>query len=199
MEKTFVNALAYSKILKYFIIATLIFIAIVDISLVSLVVKAIGHAAPEERTRIMGLLAVLLLSSAVGFPFFYLMYRSLKKHWIKTDHQGITYNSWGKKISASWDEVTGVSIVSRGRYGQALRAKGLRIDTKKGKIYALPIFVDSAMPIPQLKMGISTQKLLYPDGKIRIADAKSCDIYMELQNYIPELLNIPPDRNSATE
>ena len=88
--------------------------------------------------------------------------------------------------------VIGVSIVSRGRYGQALRAKGLRIDTKNGKIYALPIFVDSAMPSPQQKMSISTQKLLYPDGRTRIVDAESCDIYMELQNYIPELLNVSP-------
>jgi len=192
MEKTFVNALAYSKILKYLIIATLVFIAIVDISLVSLVVKIIGYATPEARTRITGLVALLLLSSAMGFPFFYLTHRSLKKHWIKTDDQGITYNSWGRKISASWDEVTGVSIVSRGRYGQALRTKGLRIDTKKGKIYALPIFVDSAMPIPQLKMGISAQKLLYPDGRIRVVDAESSDIYMELQNYVPELLNASP-------
>ena len=73
MEKTFVNALAYSKILKYLIIATLIFIAIVDISLVLLVLKAADHAAPEERTKIIGLLALLLLSSAIGFPLFYLI------------------------------------------------------------------------------------------------------------------------------
>ena len=167
----FVNALAYSRILKSIMIATLAFIVIVDISLGSLVLKVADHAAPEERTKIIGLLALLLLSSAIGFPLFYLIHRSFKKHWIKTDDQGITYNSWGRKVSASWDDVTGVSIVSRGRYAQALRTKGLRIDTKKGKIYALPIFVDNAMPIPQLKMAIFAQKLLYPDGRIRIVDA----------------------------
>ncbi|MFC1715349.1 hypothetical protein ACFL6S_16895 [Candidatus Poribacteria bacterium] len=191
MEKTFVNALAYSRLLKSVIIVVLVFVVVVDIYIISLVMKVIGHATPEERTKIISLLVLLLLSSAAGFPFFYLIHRSFRKQWIKINDEGITYNSWSRKISASWDEVIGASVVSRGRYGQALRTKGLRIDTKKGKIYALPIFVDSSMPIPQLKMGISSQRLLYPDGRIELVDLETSDICTELRNHIPELLNMP--------
>ena len=194
MEKTFVNALAYSRILRSVMIATLILVVIVDIYLISRVVKVIDHATSEERTRIISLLAILLLNSAAGFPFFYLIHRGLRRQSIRTDDQGITYSSWGRKISASWDEVTSVSIVSRGGYGQALRTKGLRIDTRKGKIYALPIFVDSSMPIPQLRMGISSRELLYPDGRVKVVEVEASDIYTELQNYIPELLNVSPKR-----
>ena len=190
MERTFVNALAYSRLLKSVMIVVLVFAVVVDIYIISLVMKVIDHATPEERTKIISLLAILLLSSAAGFPFFYLIHRSLRKQWIRIDDEGITYNSWSRKTSASWDEVTAVSVVSRGKYGQALRTKGLRIDTEKGMIYALPIFVDSSMPIPQLKMGISSQRLLYPDGRIKVVDLETSDIYTELRNHIPELLNI---------
>ena len=189
MEKTFVNALAYSKALRSVMIVVLILVVVIDIFTTSLVIKTINHATPAERARIIDLLTILLLSSATSFPFFYLIHRSLRKQWIKIDDVGITYNSWGRKISASWNEVTGASIVSRGRYGQALRTKGLRIDTENGRIYALPIFVDSSMPIPQLKMGISSQRLLYPDGRAKTIEVKTSDIYTELQNYIPHLLD----------
>jgi len=188
MEKIFVNALAYSRVLKSLMIAVLIFVVIMDIALTALVMKVIGYATPEERTKLITLTVLLLLSSAIGFLLFYFIRRSIREQWIKTGEQGIAYGSWAKKVSASWDDVTGVSIVSRGRYGQALRAKGLRIDTNSGKIYALPTFVDKSLPIPQLKMSLSSQKLLYPDGTLKKVDVKTCDVYMELQNYIPELL-----------
>ena len=189
MEKTFVNALAYSRILKLMIIAALVFIVMVDALVISLVLKVIDQATPEERTKVIPLVVLMLFSSAAGFPFFYFIHRTLREQWISIGDAGIRYNSLGKKISASWDEVTGVSIVSRGRFGQALRTKGLRIDTKNGKIYALPVFVHKSMPIPQLKPGMSSQKLVYPDGKIKKIDVETSDIYMELQNHIPELLN----------
>ena len=189
MEKMFVNALAYSKILKWVMVIALIFILMIDMLFISLVVKVIDSATPEERTKIIWLAVLLILSSAAGFPIFYFVRRSLREQWIGIGEQGIRYNSPGKKIAASWDQVVSVSIVSRGRFGQALRTKGLRIDTKNGQIYALPIFVDKSAPIPQLKMGISSQKLLYPDGRTREMNAETSDVYMELQNHIPELFN----------
>lgn len=188
MEKIFINALAYSKILKSMMIITLFFIVAVDVMCIALVMRVINEATPEERTKIIALTQILILSGAMGFPLFYLIRRSLREQWIKIGDDGIMYNSWAKKISASWDEVKGVSIVSRGRYGQALRAKGLCIDTKNGKIYALPSFVDNSKPIPQLKMGMSSQRLVYPDGVIKEASVETSDIYVELQNYIPEFL-----------
>ena len=196
MEKTFVNALAYSRILKLMIIATLVFIVIVDVLIISLVVKVIDHATPEERTRLIRLVVLMIFSSAAGFPLFYFVHRYLREQWISIGDAGIRYNSLGKKIAAAWDEITGVSIVSRGRFGQALRTKGLRIDTKNGKIYALPIFVHKSTPIPQLKPGISSQKLVYPDGKVKKLDVETSDIYMELKNYVPELLNVISERRA---
>lgn len=47
MEKTFVNALAYSRILRSIMVLVLAFIVVVDISLISLVIKVIDHATPE--------------------------------------------------------------------------------------------------------------------------------------------------------
>lgn len=189
MGKTFVNALAYSKLLKLSMIFALTAVIVIDIFVIALVVKVISYASPEQRARIIFLLVLMLLSSALGFPLFYIIYRSLRDQWIKTDDRGITYNSWVKKISASWDEVTGVSAVSRGGYGQALPAKSLRIDTKKGRIYAVPFLVDKSMPIPKLKLGLSSQRLSYPDGKTKEMSIQNSDIYMELQKHIPDLLN----------
>ena len=196
MEKTFVNVLAYSRTLKAFMIGILVFAVFSDAIVISLVVKVIDQATPDERTKIIGLLAVLLSSTCLGFPLLYLLHQSLRKHWIRTDEQGITYNFWGRNISASWEQVNNVSIVSRGRHGQALRTKGLRIDTKNGIIYALPILVDKSSPIPQLTMGITSRNLRYPDGRIRKIGVETSDIYLELQNYIPELLK---DSSSGSE
>ena len=189
MEKTFVNALAYSRILKFVIIFVLAFVVIVDILVIALVIKVIGYASSEERTRIVRLLALLHISSAMGFPLFYFLHRSLRNQWIRIGDSGITYNSWSRKVSAAWDEVAGVSVISRGKYGQASRGGVLRIDTKRGGIYALPIFVDKSMPIPQLRFGISSWKLSYPDGRIREVSIKNSDIYMELRNYVPDLFS----------
>jgi hypothetical protein len=196
MEKTFVNALAYSRIAKLLIILVLTIVVVVDVLAITLVVNAINYASAEQRIRIIGLLTLLLLSSASGFPILYLMHRSLRDQWIRTDDRGITYNSWAKKISATWDEVTGVSVVSRGRYGQALRNRALCIDTKKGRFYAPSTFVDKSMPIPQLKLGVSSQRFSYPDGRTKEVNIRNSDIYMELRNYIPELLNSSLERQA---
>ena len=142
MEKIFVNAFAYSKTLKSLIILILAFVVIVDVLVIALVMKVIDDASPEERAKIIRLVVLMLLSSVAGFILFYLMRRYFRDQWIKIDDQGIRYNAWAMKISASWNEVTIVSVVSRGKYGQALRNKALRIDTEKSRIYALPIFVD---------------------------------------------------------
>ena len=190
MEKTFVNPLAYSRILKLVMIGALIFVVIVDVLVVFLLVKVSDYATPEERERLLWLVVPLLLSSVTGFPLFYFIHRTIREQWIETSDQGIRYNSLGKKLSASWAEVISVSIVSRGRYGQALRTKGLLIDTSKGKIYALPTFVDKSEPIPQLRMGISSQRLLYPNGRTRKVDVETSDVYAELQNYVPELFGV---------
>lgn len=192
--KTFVNALAYSRILKLLIIFVLTVIVVVDVLVIALVVNVISYASPEQRVRIICLVVLLLLSSASGVPVFYLIHRSLRDQWIRTDDQGITYNSWAKKVSVSWDEVTGVSVVSRGRYGQALRNKVLRIDTKKGRFYASPMLADKSMPIPQLKLGVSSQRFSYPDGRTKEVNIQNSDIYMELQKYIPDLLNASLER-----
>ncbi len=189
MEKTFVNALAYSRVLRFLIIFVLVSIIVIDVFVIALVARVIDHASPEQRSRITFLMILLLLSSSTGFLLFYLTRRNLRDQWIKTDKRGIIYNSWSKKISASWDEVTGVSIASRGRYGQALRHKALRIETKSGTIYALPIFVDKSMPIPQLKFGMASQKLSYPGGKVKKIDVRDCDVHKELKNYIPDLFD----------
>ena len=196
MEKTFVNALAYSRILKWVMIAALVFIVVVDALVISLVMKVIDQATPEERTKVIRLVVLMLFSSAAGFPLFYFVHRTLREQWISIGDAGIRYNSLGRKVSASWDEVTGVSIVSRGRFGQALRTKGLRVNTKNGKIYALPTFVDKSMPIPQLKPGISSQRLVYPDGKVKRLEVETSDIYMGLKNYVPELLNVVSERRA---
>ena len=189
MEKTFVNALAYSRILRFLIIFVLVSIIVIDAFVIALVAKSIDYASPEQRSRITLLMILLLLSSSIGFLLFYLTRRELRDQLIKTDERGIVYNSWSKKISASWDEVLGVSIASRGRYDQALRHKALRIDTKNGTIYALPIFVDKSMPIPQLKFGMLSQKLSYPGGKVKKIDVGDCDVHKELKNHIPDLLD----------
>jgi len=196
MEKTFVNALGYSRILRYLIIFVLVAIIVIDAFVIALVMKVIDYASPAERSRIILLVALLFLSSAAGFPLFYFAQRSLRDQWIKIDDQGITYNSWSKKISASWEQVTGVSIASRGRYGQALRHKALCIDTRKGKIYALPIFVDKSTPIPQLKYGMASKKLSYPDGRTKQIDTQNSDVYVELMNYIPNLLKALQDQQT---
>ena len=130
MEKTFVNVLAYSRLLRLVIIFALAFVVTVDVIVITLVIKVVGYASLEERTKIIRLVILLLLSSAAGFSLFYLIHGSLRNQWIRTDDTGITYNSWAKKISASWDEVTSVSVVPPGRY------QALRIETKKGKFYA---------------------------------------------------------------
>lgn len=182
MEKTFVNALAYSRILKLLTIFVLSFVVLADALIMALVVKVIDFASPEERTRITWLLALFLFSSAAGFPLFYFLHRSLRDQWIKTEDRGITYNSLTRKISASWDEVTGVSVVSRGRHSQALR-----IDTRRGRFYVLPVFVDKSIPIPKLKIGVSSRRLSYPNGRMKELDIESSDVYMELRNYIPYL------------
>ena len=193
MGKTFVNALAYSRTLRILIILILITIVLIDVVVIALVVKLISYASPEHRTRIIFLLSLLLLSSASGFPVFYLIYRSLRDQWVRTDDRGITYNSWAKKVSASWDEVTGVSVVSRGRYGQVFRNKALRINTRKGRFYIPPIFVDKSMPIPQLKLGMSSQRFSYPGGRTKEINIQNSDVYTELQNYVPDLLNASPE------
>ena len=182
MEKTFVNALAYSRILKLLTIFVLAFVVVADALIIALVVKVIDFASPEERTKVTRLLALFLFSSATGFPLFYLLHRSLRDQCIKTDDRGITYNSLTRKISASWDEVGGVSVVSRGRHGQALR-----VDTRKGRFYVLPVFVDKSMPMPKLKIGLSSRRLSYPNGRMKELDIKSNDVYVELKNYIPYL------------
>lgn len=189
MEKKFVNALAYSKVLRLLTIFVLVAVIAIDMLVIAMVAEVIGYTSPEERAKIIRLLVLLLLSSASGFPVLYLIHRSLRDQWITIGEQGIAYNSWAKKISASWDEVTKVSVVSRGRYGQASRTKGLRIDSKAGKIYALPTFVDESMPIPQMKFGISSQKFCYPNGRIKEIKIQNSDICAELQNHIPDLLN----------
>jgi len=189
MEKMFVNVFAHSRILKSLTILILAFVIVVDMLIIILVINVMDDASLEERARIIRLMVLLLLSSVAGFPLFYFMHRYLRDQWIKIDDQGIAYNSWAKKISASWDEVTGVSVASRGRYGQALRDKALRIDTRKGQIYALPTFVDKSMPIPQMKLSISNRKLSYPGGKIREINIQDCDICAELRNHIPDRLN----------
>jgi len=189
MEKIFVNAFAYSKTLKSLIILILAFVVIVDILVIALVMKVIDDASPEDRAKIIRLLVLMLLSSIAGFILFYLMRRYFRDQWIKTDDQGIKYNAWAMKISASWDEVTGVSVVSRGKYGQALRDKAFRIDTEKSRIYALPIFVDKSMPIPQVKLGISSRKLSYPDGRIKEINIQDSDICAELRKHIPDLID----------
>ena len=188
MEKTFVNVLAHSRALKLLTVLVLTSIVVIDALAIALVVRAVDYASPENRARMIWMLVLLLISSAPGFPVLYLIRRALLDHWMKTDDRGIAYNSWAKKVSVSWDEVTGVSIVSRGRYGQALRSKALRMDTAKGTFYALPTFVDKSMPIPQLKPGISTQRLSYPNGEIREINVQNSDIYLELQDRIPDLL-----------
>jgi len=189
MEKIFVNAFAYSKILKSLIILILAFVVIVDILVIALVMRVMDDASPEERAKIIRLLVLMLLSSIAGFILFYLMRRYFRDQWIKIDDQGIKYNTWFMKISASWDEVTGVSVVSRGKYGQALRNKAFRIDTEKNRIYALPIFVDKSMPIPQVKLGISSRKLSYPDGRIKEINIQNSDICTELRKHIPDLID----------
>ncbi len=128
MEKTFVNALAYSRILKLLIIFVPSFVVVADALIIAVLIKVMDFASPEERVKITWLLAFFLLSSAAAFPLFYLLHRSLREHWIKTDDRGIMYNSLTRKISASWDEVTDVSVVSRGRHSQASR-----VDTRRGR------------------------------------------------------------------
>lgn len=182
MGKTFVNALAYSRILTLLTVFVLSFVVLADALIIALVIKAMDSASPEERAKITWLLALFLFSSAAGFALLYLLHRSLRDQWIRTDDRGITYKSLSRKISASWDEVTGVSVVSRGRHGGALR-----VDTRKGRFYVLPVFVDKSMPIPRLKIGVSSQRLSYPNGRMKELDIKSSDVYVELKNYIPYL------------
>jgi len=182
MEKTFVNVLAYSRILKLLTIFVLAFVAVADALIIALVIKVIDFASPEEQVKVTRLLALFLFSSVAGFLLFYLLHRGLRDQWIRTDERGITYNSLTRKISASWDEVTGVSVVSRGRYGQALR-----VNTRKGRFYVLPVFVDKSMPIPKLKIGVSSRRLSYPNGRMKELDIKSNDVYVELKNYISNL------------
>jgi hypothetical protein len=37
---------------------------------------------------------------------------------------------------------------------------------------ATPIFVDKSMPIPKLKIGVSSRRLSYPNGRVRDLDIK---------------------------
>ncbi len=184
MEKTFVNVLAHSKVLKLLIILILAFVVVADVLVITFIVSLIDYASPEQRAKITRLMALLIISSVAGFPLLYFVRRSLRDQWVKTNDTGITYNSWTKKMSARWSEVTKISVVPRGRY------RVLRIDTKKGRFHISPLFVDKSMPIPKLKPGISSQKLSYPGGRIKeVNNIQDSDIYIELQNYIPDLLN----------
>lgn len=188
MEKTFVNVLAYSRALQVIIILVLVFIVFSDALAITIVIKIAGYTTTEERAWIDRLIALLLLSSASGFVIFYLINRSLKAHWIKTNDWGIIYNSLTKKVSASWDEVTRVFTASRGTFGQVLPVQALRICTKKGNFYVSPMFVDKSMPIPKLKYGRMSRKLYYPDGSTKQISIHNSDIYPELQKYIPEII-----------
>ena len=55
MGKTFVNALAYSRVLKLLTIFALSFVVVADALVIALVIKVIDFASPEERTRIISL------------------------------------------------------------------------------------------------------------------------------------------------
>jgi hypothetical protein len=188
-EKTFINTLAYSRILKYLMIFILSIIIIIDVLVIALVINLIEYAPPEKRSGIILRVILLMVATVAGLPLFYFVRRNLRDQWIKINDEGLKYNSWTTKISTPWNEVTGVSIVSRGRYGQALRTKALRIDTRYGSIYALPIFVDKSMPIPELKFGMLSRKLSYPNGRTKEISVQDSDIYKELKNYIPNLLD----------
>jgi len=186
MEKTYINSLAYSKAFKLLIILIPAALVIIDAFMFALILNVLNYAMPDEKAKLSNLFFILVLSSISGFIIFYILYRSLHSYWIKIGESGITYNSLSKKIHATWDEVSDVSIVLRGSFGQRLINKSLRITTKKGRFYISPTFVDKSQPIPQLKFSMRSQWFVYPNGIKKELNINNSDIYTELKNYIPE-------------
>ena len=190
MQKTFVNALAYSRLLKLLMISVLVFVGVVDLSITYIIIKLIPYAAPEEKIRITQMLVVMLVASASGVPLFYFVHRSMKAQWLRIDQNGIEYYTWTKKISVSWNEIKDIFIVPRGRNITALRIK-----TPEGNFYISPMFVDKSKPIPQVKLRLSGLKLVYPPDELRSLDIQKNEVFAEVRNYLPDLVEAAVQRS----